>query len=130
MCASVSIAAVNVLLHTRFGASRGWCGHSQAFDLSLMGQIQVLGLGHAALHLSQGAMQLIQSEQHQAALLAVRRPCDLTKLFVNVQVIGVRDDTGEDPMCHNSECFLGFCTSIADHLLYMGEIMGRGYPEC
>ncbi|KAK9808570.1 hypothetical protein WJX73_010249 [Symbiochloris irregularis] len=45
-------------------------------------------------------------------------------------VVGVCDDTGEDPMCHNSVCFLGFCTSIADHLLYMGEIMGRGYPEC
>ena len=47
-----------------------------------------------------------------------------------LQVIGVCDSSGEDPMCHNSVCFLGFCTSVADHLLYLGEVMGHGYPEC
>lgn len=26
------------------------------------------------------------------------------------------DATGEDPSCHNSACYLGLCTSIADHL--------------
>lgn len=50
--------------------------------------------------------------------------------FMIMQVVGICDDSGEDPMCHNSVCFLGFCTSIADHLLYLGEVMGRGDPTC
>lgn len=39
------------------------------------------------------------------------------------QVLGVCDDSGEDPRCHNSVCFLGLCTSVADHLLYLGAQM-------
>ncbi|KAK9837014.1 hypothetical protein WJX81_007212 [Elliptochloris bilobata] len=38
-------------------------------------------------------------------------------------VLGVCDDSGEDPRCHNSVCFLGLCTSISDHLLYLGAHM-------
>ena len=39
------------------------------------------------------------------------------------QVLGVCDDSGEDPRCHNSVCFLGLCTSISDHLQYLGAHM-------
>lgn len=35
----------------------------------------------------------------------------------------VCDGSGEDPVCHNSVCFLGLCTSIADHMHYMGANM-------
>jgi pimeloyl-ACP methyl ester carboxylesterase len=39
----------------------------------------------------------------------------------------VCDDSGEDPTCHNSVCHLGMCTSIADHLVYLGaEMMNDG----
>lgn len=41
----------------------------------------------------------------------------------------VCDDSGEDPTCHNSACRLGLCTSVADHLLYLGSHMYRG-GEC
>jgi hypothetical protein len=41
----------------------------------------------------------------------------------------VCDDSGEDPTCHNSACRLGLCTSVADHLAYMGGHMYRG-GEC
>ncbi|KIY94593.1 hypothetical protein MNEG_13371 [Monoraphidium neglectum] len=33
------------------------------------------------------------------------------------------DESGEDPTCHASVCHLGLCTSIADHLTYLGEMM-------
>ena len=45
------------------------------------------------------------------------------------QVI-VCDETGEDPHCHNSACFLGLCTSIADHLTYLGYEMRHSATEC
>ncbi|DBA78087.1 TPA: hypothetical protein ACH3X2_008060 [Trebouxia sp. C0005] len=35
----------------------------------------------------------------------------------------VCDGSGEDPVCHNSVCFLGLCTSITDHMQYMGAHM-------
>ena len=38
-------------------------------------------------------------------------------------IIGVCDDSGEDPTCHNSVCYLGLCTSIADHMEYLGAHM-------
>lgn len=38
-------------------------------------------------------------------------------------MLGVCDDSGEDPRCHNSVCFLGLCTSISDHLQYLGAHM-------
>jgi predicted lipase len=45
------------------------------------------------------------------------------------QQLIVCDDSGEDPTCHNSACRLGLCTSVADHLLYLGAHMYRG-GEC
>jgi hypothetical protein len=41
----------------------------------------------------------------------------------------VCDETGEDPSCHNSACRLGLCTSVADHLEYVGAHMYQG-GEC
>lgn len=35
----------------------------------------------------------------------------------------VCDGSGEDPVCHNSVCFMGLCTSITDHMQYMGAHM-------
>ena len=35
----------------------------------------------------------------------------------------VCDGSGEDPVCHNSVCYLGLCTSISDHMHYMGANM-------
>lgn len=46
------------------------------------------------------------------------------------QVLGVCDDTGEDPRCHNSVCYLGLCTSVSDHLIYLGSHMYNGIPAC
>ncbi|GLC54136.1 hypothetical protein PLESTB_000827800 [Pleodorina starrii] len=40
------------------------------------------------------------------------------------------DGTGEDPSCHNSACYLGLCTSIADHLVYLGLHMYQDSVEC
>ncbi|GFR42703.1 hypothetical protein Agub_g3626 [Astrephomene gubernaculifera] len=40
------------------------------------------------------------------------------------------DGSGEDPSCHNSACYLGLCTSIADHLLYLGLHMYQDSDEC
>ncbi|KAG2493000.1 hypothetical protein HYH03_008664 [Edaphochlamys debaryana] len=40
------------------------------------------------------------------------------------------DGTGEDPSCHNSACYLGLCTSVADHLLYLGIPMYGDEGEC
>lgn len=45
------------------------------------------------------------------------------------QQLIVCDDSGEDPTCHNSACRLGLCTSVADHLVYLGAHMYRG-GEC
>eukprot|EP00877_Chromochloris_zofingiensis_P002736 jgi/Chrzof1/12463/Cz06g35080.t1 len=42
----------------------------------------------------------------------------------------VCDESGEDPSCHNSVCHLGLCTSIVDHLEYLGAHMYRGGDEC
>ena len=40
-----------------------------------------------------------------------------------IGVVGLCDASGEDPRCHNSVCYLGLCTSVADHLSYMGAPM-------
>ncbi|GIL79005.1 hypothetical protein Vretimale_85 [Volvox reticuliferus] len=40
------------------------------------------------------------------------------------------DASGEDPSCHNSACYLGLCTSIADHLEYLGLHMYQDSDEC
>ncbi|BDA47587.1 Lipase at C-terminar half [Coccomyxa sp. Obi] len=45
-------------------------------------------------------------------------------------VLGVCDKEGEDPRCHNSVCYLGLCTSVADHLIYLGSHMYNGSPSC
>mmetsp|Transcript_6418 Transcript_6418/g.10983 ORF Transcript_6418/g.10983 Transcript_6418/m.10983 type:complete len:388 (+) Transcript_6418:33-1196(+) len=42
----------------------------------------------------------------------------------------VCDSSGEDPSCHNSACMLGLCTSVADHLVYLGIEMYRDASEC
>ena len=41
----------------------------------------------------------------------------------------VCDESGEDPTCHNAACRLGLCTSVADHLVYLGAHMWAG-DEC
>jgi len=46
-----------------------------------------------------------------------------------LQRVVVCDDSGEDPTCHNSACRLGLCTSVADHLTYLGVHMYGG-GEC
>jgi hypothetical protein len=44
-------------------------------------------------------------------------------------VVGLCDATGEDPRCHDSVCVLGLCTSVADHLMYLGApMMSTGAP--
>lgn len=40
------------------------------------------------------------------------------------------DESGEDPSCHNSACYLGLCTSVADHLVYLGIHMYQDSDEC
>ena len=40
------------------------------------------------------------------------------------------DGSGEDPSCHNSACYLGLCTSVADHLVYLGVHMYQDSDEC
>ncbi|MEW5299856.1 MAG: hypothetical protein WDW36_002830 [Sanguina aurantia] len=41
------------------------------------------------------------------------------------------DESGEDPSCHNSACYLGLCTSVMDHLTYMGNVaMYQDGPQC
>ena len=47
-----------------------------------------------------------------------------------MQVLGICDDSGEDARCHNSVCYLGLCTSVSDHLLYLGQHMYNGIPAC
>jgi hypothetical protein len=46
------------------------------------------------------------------------------------QKVLVCDGSGEDPSCHNSACMLGLCTSIADHLTYIGLEMYKSEMEC
>lgn len=46
------------------------------------------------------------------------------------QKILICDGTGEDPSCHNSACMLGLCTSVADHLIYLGIEMYKDALEC
>jgi hypothetical protein len=40
-------------------------------------------------------------------------------------VVSLCDASGEDPRCHDSVCLLGLCTSVADHLTYLGAPMMR-----
>lgn len=40
-----------------------------------------------------------------------------------VGVVGLCDASGEDPRCHDSVCILGLCTSVSDHLEYLGSPM-------
>jgi hypothetical protein len=40
------------------------------------------------------------------------------------------DPSGEDPSCHDSVCYLGWCTSVADHLLYLGRRFYHVDAEC
>lgn len=40
----------------------------------------------------------------------------------NETLVGFCDSTGEDSRCHNSQCLLGLCSSIGDHLLYLSEM--------
>lgn len=43
----------------------------------------------------------------------------------------VCDGSGEDPTCHASICYLGYCSySIADHMLYLGKHMYHNALEC
>lgn len=37
-------------------------------------------------------------------------------------------EPGESPICHNSMCYLGLCTSIVDHMQYMGELAPLACP--
>jgi hypothetical protein len=46
------------------------------------------------------------------------------------QRVVVCDDSGEDPSCHNSQCYLGLCTSLADHMEYLGHHMYRDAEQC
>jgi hypothetical protein len=43
-------------------------------------------------------------------------------------IIGLCDKSGEDPACHNSVCYLGLCTSIVDHMEYLGGHMYHRNP--
>jgi hypothetical protein len=43
-------------------------------------------------------------------------------------IIGLCDKSGEDPACHNSVCYLGLCTSIVDHMTYLGGHMYHRNP--
>jgi hypothetical protein len=40
------------------------------------------------------------------------------------------DPSGEDPTCHDSVCYLGLCTSVSDHLLYLGRRFYHTDREC
>lgn len=42
----------------------------------------------------------------------------------------VCDESGEDPACHNSACYLGICTNVADHLVYLGIHLYHDLAEC
>lgn len=43
--------------------------------------------------------------------------------FAGHEALTICSDSGEDPTCHDSMCYLGLCTSIADHLVYLGAHM-------
>lgn len=45
------------------------------------------------------------------------------------QVVGICDGSGEDPNCHAKMCYLGLCTSISDHLSYLGADMYHKNPK-
>lgn len=45
--------------------------------------------------------------------------------FAGHEALTICADNGEDPTCHDSMCYLGLCTSIADHLVYLGAHMYR-----
>ena len=45
-------------------------------------------------------------------------------------LVGVCDESGEDPRCHNSVCHLGLCSSVADHLLYLSEMYSPHPTGC
>lgn len=47
---------------------------------------------------------------------------------VGPNIISMCDGSGEDPACHNSVCYLGLCTSIVDHLNYLGGHMYHRNP--
>lgn len=42
----------------------------------------------------------------------------------------VCDEGGEDARCHDSLCYLGLCTSVTDHLTYMGAHMYHSDAGC
>ena len=42
----------------------------------------------------------------------------------------VCDGSGEDGACHAGACVLGLCTSLADHLSYLGSPMHRNLTAC
>lgn len=46
----------------------------------------------------------------------------LLELDASHTLVGLCDESGEDPLCHNSMCYLGLCSSIGDHLLYLSEM--------
>jgi hypothetical protein len=50
--------------------------------------------------------------------------------FDGQHVLGICDESGEDPLCHNSVCYLGLCTSVADHMQYLGAHMYHRIPGC
>lgn len=43
------------------------------------------------------------------------------------QLVQICDGSGEDPQCHDGACTLGLCTSIEDHLHYLGLYMAANY---
>jgi hypothetical protein len=46
------------------------------------------------------------------------------------QRVVVCDASGEDPTCHNSVCYMGLCTSLADHMEYLQVQMYHDDSEC
>lgn len=52
----------------------------------------------------------------------VSREVWVVDLLMEHTLVGICDGSGEDPLCHNSMCHLGLCSSITDHLLYLSEM--------
>lgn len=50
--------------------------------------------------------------------------------FAGHSALTVCNDGGEDPRCHDSMCYLGLCTSVADHLVYLGAHMYHSDAGC
>ncbi|GAB4818261.1 hypothetical protein N2152v2_005307 [Parachlorella kessleri] len=46
----------------------------------------------------------------------------LLELAKDHTLVGLCDESGEDPRCHNSMCYMGLCSSLMDHLLYLSEM--------